>query len=1172
MSNAPFTKINSISLRVRLMAVAVLCGLAALSLSTLTGSAANPSGGTLTPTSGTLSYSAGPFLIPNVTSNIPGNTQPQCNENTTPCDDYNLTIDLSGASQEFLSDHRVEVTISWPLAQADFDLYVLKGAALITGNNGATSADPEVVTFDPEPGINNYKVRVAPFAPAGQSFNATIRLASKTAAPTPTPDPNSARFQTFLSPTGVADDFGEPSIGANWLSGNIMFYGGFSADAMRVRFDDTTSPAKDSWTKTRLVLAATARALGDPILWTDKETGRTLVSQLEGGTKQSTTDYTDDDGATYHPTLGSGINSGVDHQTLGGGPFAAGAPPHSYPNAVYYCAQDVADANCALSVDGGVTFGPAVPIYTANQCDGIHGHIKVAPDGTAYVPNSECGTANTPITTPLLGGSQAVIASEDNGITWEVRHVPNATPSGEDPSIGIATDGTIYFGFVDGDGRPKAAVSRDKGKTWSAPVEIGNTFGIKTAIFPVTVAGDGDRAAVGFVGTPDAGDPNDMNTFRGVWYLYIATTYNGGQSWVTVNATPGDPVQIGSACRAGTTCGEDRNLLDFNDATIDKEGRVLVGYADGCVAPACTLATAAGAPPYNTSRSSKGVITRQSGGKRMFAQYDPAGASAPAAPRLDSATRNAAGTVAVEWSEPDHNGSAITGYNVYRKAGANGAYAVLASVPAAKTSHQDSTAFPGTPYFYKVSAVNSAGEGAAGNELAATDATGVESRCVAPGATVVSDGADDQLGTPQADIRSVSVAEIYDPASSANKLYFTLKMADLTVVPQQARWTIFFKRGGTEWYISMQSDPNTAAPGQPRYRYGHITVNPTTGTRTQNDDGAVDFGTYSPDGTIVMVMSNPKKGTAADDLEFPPLAAGEVLADVNAFTQQTVGVLLAATDTTGTGAYTLAGNASCQPNNAPTAALAGTPQTGSAPLKVEFTGAGSTDPDQGDTIASYKFDFGDGTPVVTQASPAVSHTYANPGEYAARLMVTDSRGKASINLARVIISAAQVCNTNVALASNGATASASSTFGKGYPASSAIDGSNTGLNWKQGGGWSDGTRNNYPDWLQVNFAGGKRVSEIRVYTLQDNYRNPQVVTADTATTLYGLIDFDVQHFDAATGSWVTVPGGAIRGNNKVMRVIPGLNLTTSRIRVNVLNARDQYSRIVEVEAYGCNAQ
>ena len=61
-------------------------------------------------------------------------------------------------------------------------------------------------------------------------------------------------------------------------------------------------------------------------------------------------------------------------------------PPVGYQHAIYYCSQDVIDASCAISLNGGLTYGPAVPIYTLADCGGLHGHIKVGPDGTAYVP------------------------------------------------------------------------------------------------------------------------------------------------------------------------------------------------------------------------------------------------------------------------------------------------------------------------------------------------------------------------------------------------------------------------------------------------------------------------------------------------------------------------------------------------------------------------------------------------------------------------------------------------------------------------------------------------------------------------------------------------------------------------------------------------------------------
>jgi len=62
--------------------------------------------------------------------------------------------------------------------------------------------------------------------------------------------------------------------------------------------------------------------------------------------------------------------------------------------------------------------------------------------------------------------------------------------------------------------------------------------------------------------------------------LYVAFTYNGGGTWTTADATPADPCNVAALEPGGSNpC---RNLLDFNDITVDKFGRVLVGYADGC--------------------------------------------------------------------------------------------------------------------------------------------------------------------------------------------------------------------------------------------------------------------------------------------------------------------------------------------------------------------------------------------------------------------------------------------------------------------------------------------------------------------------------------------------------------------------------------------------------------
>ena len=66
-------------------------------------------------------------------------------------------------------------------------------------------------------------------------------------------------------------------------------------------------------------------------------------------------------------------------------------------------------------------------------------------------------------------------------------------------------------------------------------------------------------------------------------------------------------------------------------------------------------------------------------------------------------------------------------------------------------------------------------------------------------------------------------------------------------------------------------------------------------------------------------------------------------------------------------------------------------------------------------------------------------------------------------------------------------------------------------------------------------------------------------------TQYGITQFDVQYWDGA--AWVTVPGGAVNGNNKVWRKFTFAPVTTTKIRVLVNNALDGHSRITELEAY-----
>ena len=155
--------------------------------------------------------------------------------------------------------------------------------------------------------------------------------------------------------------------------------------------------------------------------------------------------------------------------------------------------------------------------------------------------------------------------------------------------------------------------------------------------------------------------------------------------------------------------------------------------------------------------------------------------------------------------------------------------------------------------------------------------------------------------------------------------------------------------------------------------------------------------------------------------------------------------------------------------------------------------------------------------------------------------------------------------TNVALAANGAVASASSTYNANYPASAAINGDRKGLNWNAGGGWNDANANAYPDWLEIAFAGSKTIGEIDVFTLQDTPANPSEPTEAMTFALSGITNFNVQYWNGT--AWVTVPGGSVAGNNKVWRKFTFAPVTTTKIRVLVNGSLENFSRITEVEAF-----
>ena len=149
---------------------------------------------------------------------------------------------------------------------------------------------------------------------------------------------------------------------------------------------------------------------------------------------------------------------------------------------------------------------------------------------------------------------------------------------------------------------------------------------------------------------------------------------------------------------------------------------------------------------------------------------------------------------------------------------------------------------------------------------------------------------------------------------------------------------------------------------------------------------------------------------------------------------------------TATATVTITVTAPTAPPVAPIAVAAGTPTTGTVPLAVAFSSAGSSDPDG--TIASYNWVFGDGT-TSTAANPA--KTYTTAGTYQATLTVRDATGLTGTSVVTITARPANVAPVARA-AANVTTGAAPLAVTFSSAGSSDADGTIASYNWVFGDG------------------------------------------------------------------------------------------------------------------------
>ena len=1083
----------------------------------------NPSSGTLVQGQPPLIFTDPTGPAPNATGEGVTSGAPTCAANGVDCSIYTLTLDSSVFTANGTYDPTkayLVIQLTWNPTAYQYGSFVEDNTGTVVAQNTA-GTDPETLSIP----VSQLKagtytiVTTLEIGSPGLGYTGSVSLFQPApAAAQQCPTCIAPRYQMYFGPDNSS---GEPSMGVDWNpnfpglqqtapgttahgptllnTGGVSFFTA-NLNEYEVSFDDCGSPAIATWNNVTSTTEGVETL--DPIGFTDHffrgdigtsyppphTPGRTWQTQLTG--VGSLTAFTDTDGqgtTAWTQGQGGGPPTGPDHETDGAGPYAPTnattgvvEPPHPlYANAFYYCSQNIAgDAECSRSDDGGLHFGPGVPIFqNVTQCTGgIHGHVKVAQDGSVYVPNFSCS---------LPTGSQGVAVSTDNGVTWVEHNVTNSGPpkstSSVDPQVAVSLNSvgsnrpalpgqsiatpatpTIYFAYNDQDGTMKVSSSRDRGVSWSTPVDVGAAFGLVNTTFPFVVAGDDNRAAVGFLGTTTGGDGNSDNAvcpppgsgqvaFTGVWHMYIATTIDGGATWTTIDATPDSPVQVGPICRGGTLCPGYRNLLDFIGGDVDSQGRVLWAIAHGC--PNCPNVGAACG-----SSNALSTIFRQSGGERLFSYFDSAPQAnhldKPANPQLVSAT-NVGNGVQLVWLAPDNGGSPITGYNIYRGSTSGGETfltTVNNSPTNVQTKYLDTAATGPGPYFYHVTAVNQQGESGFCEELSPTAPISLGNACTFPYLEVNGPGTKPPTSVPNpvpggtpiptvANAQTIQSVNIGEPFVSCadNSLTFVFKVPSLdpsgtgqAVIPPNTEYQILFKvtdtNGNPETvYVEMDTNCPTGTSKTPEYGYGRRDTSATGGSfdNGQCTAGPTSTcpgitGNFAADGTITIKLdvskplafaANTGSTTSTPfvwDATKPGTKLGGVNSEITLFAGCGAGLLetLSSSATNvnnGSTDYVRVGNGYCS-TIVPVAVLTANPKSGPAPLAVTFDGSGSNEPNGAcGTISEYKMDFGDGTVTAFQSSPSFAHTYQNPGNYAAKLTVSDTVGKTSTNVAQQVI-------------------------------------------------------------------------------------------------------------------------------------------------------------------------
>ncbi len=373
---------------------------------------------------------------------------------------------------------------------------------------------------------------------------------------------------------------------------------------------------------------------GDPYVYVDPTTGRVFAMDMGPHVTCNKVSWSDDDGETWITRDLACPLPVADHPTLFAGPATPFTNTALYPNMLYLCNNQVVQAKCAYSPDGGLTWGETGLIYEGVRpsstespfprvCSGFtsHGHVSWA-DGTVYVPRSWCGQPY--MATSYDGG----LTFERTPITTDERYFTD--PGVHDVMVAADADGTAYAFWIGGEGRAAyLSISRDQGRSWETPINV-TAPGVSVALLPGIVAGDSGRIAFMYIGSEVEGGPKareDERILNATWNAYVGFSVNAdGEAPLFAHTTvndPAEPLKRGDChdrCRAQDEGDNGGGFYDFLDIEMDPmTGEIWLALVDICTGT-CDEPDAT----HETPEIAKGAVGRMVAGPRLIVEPVPA--------------------------------------------------------------------------------------------------------------------------------------------------------------------------------------------------------------------------------------------------------------------------------------------------------------------------------------------------------------------------------------------------------------------------------------------------------------------------------------------------------------------------------------------------------------------